>query len=140
MPYHGHPEHTTSWLHQDLNHPLGRSTAQNDFHEAQQMSVDPIRRPILAQQKYLSQLSNSNPQKYCQSATMKSYEQDMLLHPASPSQDCSMSSYSSSGYDSMTQPPPSLSPDQIPLNYSTNYDNVRGHLRGPFVSYTNKRK
>ena len=71
---------------------------------------------------------------------MKSYEQDMLLHPASPSQDCSMSSYSSSGYDSMTQPPPSLSPDQIPLNYSTNYDNVRGHLRGPFVSYTNKRK
>ena len=108
------------------------------------MESEPIRQPLVAHQKYLSQLNTNNPrqQKYCQLA-MQPNEQDNINPSTSLSQDCSMSSYSSSGYDSMTQSPPSLSQNQTSRNqeqqYSTNYDNVRGHLRGPFVSYTNDR-
>ena len=120
-----------NWQHQDLHHPLSHSMFDNNPQfNPQSRCLDPIGQPIVSHQKY------------CHSATMK---------PNEKPQDCSMSSYSS-GYDSMTMSPPSskgeaistlssrnqeASPQKL---YSTNYDNVRGHLRGPFVSYTNHRK
>ena len=139
VSYHGNPK--PNWQRQDLHHPLCQSTLDNEPQPVQQIASEPIRQPLVVHQKYLSQLNTNNSgQKYCHS-TMK--PNDIL---PSLSQDCSMSSYSSSGYDSMTQSPPSLSrshetSQEQPLvnNYSTNYDNVRGHLRGPFVSYTTNR-
>ena len=146
VSYHGNPSPITNWQMQDLHHPLCQSTLDNEPQSVQQMGSEPIRQPLLVHQKYLSQLNTNNSgQNYCPS-TLKPNERDNI-HPSSSPQDCSMSSYSSSGYDSMTQSPPSLSRihetsqhQQQPLqHYSTNYDNVRGHLRGPFVSYTNNR-
>ena len=136
----GSPEFGINWQHQDLHHPLSHSMSDDSSRfDPQSRCIDPIRQPLVSSQKY---------QKYCQSATMKQNEK--LNSPQMMPQDCSMSSYSS-GYDSMTQSPPSSkggphstlssrnqdsSHQQI---YSTNYDNVRGHHRGPFVSYTNNR-
>ena len=143
VSYHGNPK--PNWQRQDLHHPLCQSTLDNEPQPVHQIASEPIRQPLVVHQKYLSQLNTNNSgQKYCHSNQLKPNERDNIL--PSLSQDCSMSSYSSSGYDSMTQSPPSLSrshetSQEQPLvnNYSTNYDNVRGHLRGPFVSYTTNR-
>ena len=112
----------------------------NPQFESQSRCLDPIRQPLV---------SSLKDQMYFPSATMKQNE-NSNRHQILP-QDCSMSSYSS-GYDSMTQSPPSSKEghlstlssrnqeaSQQPM-YSTNYDNVRGNLRGPFVSYTNNKK
>ena len=124
----------------------------------EQMDIEPIRNPLIAHQKYLSH-SNHNPHPRVAESTkaMKppNIETYASHHPSFlQPQDCSMSSYSSSGYDSMTQSPSSLNREQTKndiaqhsnnlqrkdiQHYSTNYDNVRGHLRGQFVSYTNNR-
>ena len=153
------PETKTRWKDQGLHHPLGQSTQQkSDSTFVEQMDIEPIRNPLIAHQKYLSH-SNHNPHPRVDQSTkaMKppNIETYASHHPSFlQSQDCSMSSYSSSGYDSMTQSPSSLNREQIKNDipqhsnnlqrkdiqqYSTNYDNVRGHLRGQFVSYTNNR-
>ena len=134
----GSPDFTFNWQQQDLHHPLSQSMSDDHPHfEPQLKCIDPIRQPLVSSQKY------------CQSATMKPMEKTSCQQMMN--QDCSMSSYSS-GYDSMTQSPPSSKGGHVstlssrnqeslqPQIYSTNYDNVRGHLRGPFVSYTNNRK
>ena len=112
----------------------------NPQFESQSRCLDPIRQPLVSSHKY---------QKYIPSATMRQNDSSSC-HQIIP-QDCSMSSYSS-GYDSMTQSPPSSKEGHLSTlssrnqeasqqqMYSTNYDNVRGHLRGPFVSYTNNKK
>ena len=149
VSYHGNPKPISNWQRQDLHHPLYHSTLDNEPQSVQEIGSEPIRQPLLVHQKYFSQLNTNNSgQKYCQSAMKPINERDNIHPSSSLSQDCSMSSYSSSGYDSMTQSPPSLSrnhetsgiQEQPMQHYSTNYDNVRGHLRGPFVSYTNTRK
>ena len=135
------PEFVVNWQHQDLHHPLSQSMSEdNPQFESQSRCLDPIRQPLVSSHKH---------QKYFPSATMKQNESSNR-HQILP-QDCSMSSYSS-GYDSMTQSPPSSKEGHLSTlssrnqeasqqqMYSTNYDNVRGNLRGPFVSYTNNRK
>ena len=138
------PTSITNWPNQDLPHPLCQSSSEDNPPMAMQMSTQPIRNPIIAHQKYLTRFNgNNSSEKYCNSTNKTNDSNDN--RPSILSQDCSMSSYSSSGYDSMTQSPPLSNRNQrtlpitIDKQYSTNYDNVRGHFRGPFVSYTNNR-
>ena len=143
------PLHQDAWQDQTLHHPLSPLSVNPDEESFLSLNPQPIRNPLVAHQQYLShtQEHQNRTRKPPIDHHMK-YPYN-VTHSNALSQDCSMSSHdSSSGYDSMTQSPPSairLHQRTIPKNhniqqeqnYTTNYDNVRGQLRGPFVRYNN---
>ena len=134
---------SSGWEDRALYHPL--SPLSTDDSEMSFMS-QPIRKPLIAHQQQLAQQcqNNTNPQKHRQTNVNDVTCDRKSIHPSIHTQDCSMSSHSSSGYDSMvSQSPPLVNRNQrtIPPSnepqYTANYDNVRGKLRGHFVTYNN---